>query len=373
MSEARRKILVVLSTVFCARGGIPRFNQLLCRAIDEAAPGLGLEGVVVSQDDTVDDYEKHAAWSRLRFVAGGSKGGTARATLSRVVTGRPDLVLIGHLGMTPLGLAGSPFARRGYAFVAHGTEAWNVPRRSRRLAARRARYAWVVSSYTGEMLARETGLDPDRVRLLPNALEPGLEELPTGDTSEATPPEVLSVSRLAAEEGQKGIDHMIEAFARLGSRHPDVVYRVVGRGSDKPRLVELARERGLEDRVVFEQDLSDEELADRYRRCTLFALPSGQEGFGIVFLEAMRFGKPCIGGNAGGTPEVVADGDTGLLVPFGDEDALVGALDRLLGDSELRQAMGRSGRDRLREQFVFARYKENVARLLGEWLEARAP
>ena len=97
-------------------------------------------------------------------------------------------------------------------------------------------------------------------------------------------------------------------------------------------------------------------------------LPSGQEGFGIVFLEAMRYSKPCIGGNTGGTPEVIEDGRTGILVPFGDEPALATALERLLGDPELRLEMGRAGRQRLAERFVFERYRDRLAVILREML-----
>jgi glycosyltransferase involved in cell wall biosynthesis len=119
---------------------------------------------------------------------------------------------------------------------------------------------------------------------------------------------------------------------------------------------------------VFHQDISDDELAGYYKRCALFVLPSGQEGFGIVFLEAMRFAKPCIGGNVGGTPEVVEDGQTGLLVPFGDVDALERALDRLLADSALRKQMGIAGRRRLLTQFVFERFRARLEGYLRELL-----
>jgi hypothetical protein len=126
---------------------------------------------------------------------------------------------------------------------------------------------------------------------------------------------------------------------------------------------------GLAGRVTFEQDLSDAELARRYQQCAVFALPSGQEGFGIVFLEAMRFAKPCIGGDTGGTPEVIEDGVTGILVPHGDVDRLTSVLDRLLGDAALRERLGRAGFERLQEQFVFPRFRERLAVHLNELLE----
>lgn len=364
-----RRLLIALSTVFSVRGGIPRFNRMLCLAIDQLAPELGLAGTVVCQDDSDEDYRKAGRpWKRLEFVGAGSRAGLVRRTLAAAVKERPDLMLVGLLGMTPLGAACLPFVRGSFGFVAHGTEVWEEPRLSRRLAGRRAGFAFAVSRHTARSLERTVGLPASAIRLLPNALDPVF--LGAGDTVQADrPPELLTVARLWAGETMKGIDHSLRAFARLAERHPGATFRIVGHGTDKPRLQRLAAELRLGERVIFEEDLSDEELISRYRECAVFLLPSGQEGFGIVFLEAMRFAKPCIGGAAGGTPDVVVDGETGFLVPFGDLPALERAVDRLLSDADLRERMGRAGRRRLEREFTFERYRERVERHLRELLD----
>jgi glycosyltransferase involved in cell wall biosynthesis len=370
-----RRLVAVLSTVFKVHGGIQRFNRALCLALDELAGEMGFEGRVLSQDDSRRDYERAGApWKRLRFVPGG--GGPYRVSLraASACLERPDVLLIGLLGMTPIGLACRPLLRRGYGFVAYGTEAWHEGRISRRLAARRACRAFAISRDTADALVRATGLAPERVRPLPPALDPGLERLassvaaaPSGEDR----PQLLTVSRLWADELQKGVDHALAAFARLLPRHPRAIYRIVGKGSDKPRLQALAAGLGVQDRVIFEEDLTDKELADRYGRCSVFVLPSGQEGFGIVFLEAMRFGRPCVGGRAGGAPEAIVDGRTGLLVDFRDGAGLVTALDRLLGDADLRRRMGEAGQKRVLEEFTFERFRERLRQGLTEWLASR--
>jgi len=370
-----RRIVLTLSTVFTSRGGIPRFNQMLCRAMDQLADDLDLEIDVLSQDDRVEDYENSGTtWKRARFVGGGE--GQARLvwrTADLCRRRRPDLLVIGLLGMTPLGVLARPFLRGGFGFVAHGTEAWEEPRFSRRFSARRARFAFAVSRHTGRALVQSTGVDPQVVRWLPNTLEPGFEDLPDTPAPSGPPeaPEILTVSRLDSLEKAKGVDHMLRAFARICDRRPALRYRIVGKGDDKPRLQRLAESLGVSNRVRFEENLSDEELAAAYRRCALFALPSGQEGFGIVFLEAMKFSRPCIGGNAGGTPEVIADGETGLLVPFGEQAPLERALERMLGDDELRRRMGEAGRRRLEQEFVFHRFQRRLGEHLEELLPAR--
>ena len=365
-------MVAVLSTIFKVHGGIQRFNRTLCLALDELAAEMGFEGRVLSQDDSRLDYERAGApWKRIRFVPGG--GGPYRLSL-RTATAcldRPELLLVGLLGMTPLALACRPLLRRGYGFVAYGTESWREGRASRRLAARRARLAFAISKDTAAALQRATGVREDRVRWLPPALDPAFERLAAGPAGPAPPTdraELLTVSRLWAEEVRKGVDHAIVAFSRLAPKHPGAVYRIVGKGSDKPRLQALAASLGLGDRVIFEEDLSDQELADRYRRCSVFVLPSGQEGFGIVFLEAMRFARPCVAGRAGGAPEAVEDGRTGLLVDFRDAAGLEAALDRLLGDPELRRRMGEAGQSRVARDFTFDRFRDRLRQPLAEWL-----
>lgn len=111
---SERQIVLALSTLWCVRGGIQRFNQLLCRACDELAPELGYRGTVLSQDDTDADYRGAGApWRHLDFVAGGGPRGVAWRTLRECVRSRPDVLLIGHLGMTPIGLPCAPFVARG--------------------------------------------------------------------------------------------------------------------------------------------------------------------------------------------------------------------------------------------------------------------
>jgi phosphatidyl-myo-inositol dimannoside synthase len=365
-----RRVVAVLSTIFKVHGGIQRFNRTLCLALDDLAGEMGFEGRVLSQDDSRLDYARAGGpWKRLAFVPGG--GGPYRLSVrtAAVCLERPDLLIVGLLGMTPLALACRPLLRRGYGFVAYGTESWREPRASRRFAARRARLAFAISKDTAAALHRATGVAEDRIRWLPPALDPALERLAsTPSPADQDRPELLTVSRLWAEEARKGVDHALVAFSRLLPRHPRALYRIVGTGSDKPRLQALAASLGLGDRVVFEEGLSDVELADRYRRCSVFVLPSGQEGFGIVFLEAMRFGKPCVGGRAGGIPEAVEDGRTGLLVDFPDEAGLEAALDRLLGDPGLRRQMGEAGHTRVVEDFTFARFRDRLRQGLTEWL-----
>jgi glycosyltransferase involved in cell wall biosynthesis len=143
---------------------------------------------------------------------------------------------------------------------------------------------------------------------------------------------ILTVSRLTFSDRYKGIEHLIEAMPAILKAEPAARLRVVGRGEDMGRLQGLVRDRGLTPKTVeFLGFLDDRRLDAELRSCRIFALPSKSEGFGLVFLEAMAHGRPCVGAREGGIPEVITE-DTGALVEFGNvpgiADACIAALRR---------------------------------------------
>ncbi|MBJ9621099.1 glycosyltransferase [Burkholderia multivorans] len=169
--------------------------------------------------------------------------------------------------------------------------------------------------------------------------------------------EVLFVGRL---EPRKGIDVLLEAIPTVLDAVPDVRFRIVGDDSFKlvdGRTYKDAFLNGHEnsrwrDRVRFDGRVGDSALHEAYATCDVFVAPSRFESFGLVFLEAMRVGKPVIGCAAGGMPEVVEHGVNGLLVPPGDAAALAQAILRLVRDSAERAAMGARGRQIFETRFT---------------------
>lgn len=159
---------------------------------------------------------------------------------------------------------------------------------------------------------------------------------------------VVTVARLAA---RKGVDRALEAVAALVPEFPDLVYVVVGDGSQRSALERRAAAPDLAGRVRFVGWVGDEELPAFYRLGEVFLLPSRRErgdeaeGFGIVLSEAGASGVPVIGGDSGGVRDAVRDGETGLLVDPESSDAVAGALRRLLGDPVLAERLGRGGRE----------------------------
>ena len=241
--------------------------------------------------------------------------------------------------------------RSKYVVVSHGVEVWSPMSRLRMLGMRQAAAHWAVSENTKWYLGEVQGIAGERVRVIRNALGPGAV-LPerSAAAERARGDYLLVVSRLHPDDAYKGVDLVIEAAA---GRWPVVV---AGDGPDRGRLEALARARGGD--VRFMGRVDDATLGRLFAEARAFVLPSAGEGFGLVYLEAMAHGLPCVAAKAGGAPEVVVDGLTGVVVPPRDIEALRVAMGRVCGEEGL--AMGFAGRERLEREFLFSRYEREV-------------
>lgn len=153
---------------------------------------------------------------------------------------------------------------------------------------------------------------------------------------------VLSVCRFYP---RKRLHLLLAAAARLRDKISNLEVRIVGGGPEAPRLKQICREKQLEGVVTWRENISQPELMQEYKRCHVFCLPSVQEGFGIVFLEAMASGKPIVAARAAAVPEVVQHG---LLVEPDNEEALAAALQRLYRETALRNSLAAASREFVR-------------------------
>ncbi|MDP7069642.1 MAG: glycosyltransferase family 4 protein, partial [Candidatus Peribacteraceae bacterium] len=172
--------------------------------------------------------------------------------------------------------------------------------------------------------------------LIPNGIN--LKALNTArDNNQKIQGRVLFVGRL---EMQKGVDVLLKAFAKLP---PGAHLRIVGDGSKRCELVDLATDLGITDRVEFVGSVSADQIADEYAQAEIFCGLSRSEALGNVFLEAQAAGCAVIGTNVGGIPDTITDEKTGLLIdPDNASDATI-AIGKLLADQNLRQTLSQAG------------------------------
>ncbi|MBI1745697.1 MAG: glycosyltransferase family 4 protein [Acidobacteria bacterium] len=176
-------------------------------------------------------------------------------------------------------------------------------------------------------------------------------------------PTILFVGRV---DEVKGVFSVTDAVLRLKCKYPSILLRIIGTGNeeDMTKLRETIEAGQAQSQIEFLGYIDHDQLATHYARCDVFASPAPSEhGVATVYLEAMSCGKPVVACSTGGAPEGVIHGQTGLLVPPGDVDALARAFDRLLSDTELLDRLGKNGREMVEKYFCVEKYIERVEKL----------
>lgn len=168
---------------------------------------------------------------------------------------------------------------------------------------------------------------------------------------------LVAVGRLVP---RKGFDVLIRAFPSVLRAIPSVHLLIVGDGPERGRLEALVRKLGIVGAVTFTGRVTPDDLRRAIASAEVFVLtpydwPEDPEGFGIVYLEAAALGTAAVGTRAGGIPEAVLDGETGILVPPGDVEATANTLITLINDGTLRHRLARAAQERVDKEFRWAR------------------
>ena len=222
---------------------------------------------------------------------------------------------------------------------------------------RRLRNVVTVSECSRQDIARDFGIQPAGIGLVPNGIDTAVFR-PLPDV-ERKARRLMAIA--SADAPLKGLRFLLRSYASLLQRHPGLELLVVGQprpGGDTERLLHELR---LQERVQFVSRISTDEMVRHYAQATIAVVPSIYEGFGLPAGEAMACGVPVVSSDGGALPEVV--GDAGLLVPAGDVAAMTKAISRLLDDPALQRELGERGRRRIEERFCW----RVTARKMGEY------
>ena len=172
-----------------------------------------------------------------------------------------------------------------------------------------------------------------------------------------SPANLILIGAIARLETTKGIHFLIEAFARLTPQFPELHLIIVGAGGKEPELKEQATKLGLGGRISFTG--YQRNIHDYLHHFQIFIIPSLHEAHPLVLMEGMGHGKPIVATTVGGIPEVIKDGENGLLVSPANSEELATAMKRLLIEPELLIKIGKKGRETYEKEFT-------VERMLGE-------
>jgi colanic acid/amylovoran biosynthesis glycosyltransferase len=254
-------------------------------------------------------------------------------------------------------------AQKGFAVEIsisfHGPDEFNDPAGfwiREKVAA--AKFIRAISHYSRSQLMKSSALsDWGKIAVVYMGVEP--QAYPPRPFREAPERlEILCVGRLAPVKAQ----HILIAAADLIRRqYPSVLVHLAGGGPDRAALEREVAARGLGGHVIVHGFVTEERLADLYRRADIFALPSFAEGVPGVLMEAMAMEIPCVATWITGIPELIRSGTDGLLVAPSDVDAFAAAIGSLIADPELRRRIGRAARERVLDRFDLRKNSDTLA------------
>jgi len=334
----------VFLEIFALEGGIQSYVKDIFRAYRGFHPGCKAEVFLLR--DSVDNSNLLESDS-LKFHYFQNKSPQmgrlkmAGALLQFLLQKRPQHVYCGHIKLAvliktlcqPLGIP--------YTVLTYGKEVWEPLKNGERSALASANTIWTISRYSRDRACAANGLNPDKIKMLPCAIDgeqftPGFKQAELVEKYGLTGTKVLmTVARLWSGDIYKGVDVTIRALPQIVEVFPEVKYLVIGRGDDQPRLAQLAEDLGMSDRVVFAGFVPTEELIAHYRLADAYIMPS-QEGFGIVYLEAMTCGVPVLSGDDDGSADPLQDGKLGWRVPHRDPEAVAKACIEILQGHDQR-------------------------------------
>ena len=377
------KVLILATDVF-SRGGIARYTSTLASSL---ASMLGPENVdVLCFFDWGYSGELPSEFRVLGTVSGRGRAGVLSRLnflfkAARFGTRGYDLVIANHVALAPVAALMKLAFRTPYWVACHSVEVWWGTSRLRHAALKNADLILPVSRYTADAVQKMAGIRSSRVKVVYNAIPNSFAKLLLSE--EPVGPSIgklkrggsllLSVCSLVRGNEFKGVDTIIRALPKILKTQPDLRYVVVGEGEIRTGLENIAVEMGVAGKVTFLGEIPDSELAELYRHCDAFVLPSrgqerlgivGGEGFGRVYVEAALAGKPVVGSLSGGAAEAVLHGKTGFLVNPDSSDEVAEAVLAILEDPRLAAAMGSVGREWALDTFS----EEALSRSLKELL-----
>ncbi len=261
--------------------------------------------------------------------------------------------------------------------VAHATNAWRrfTIRRwysfldmQMEVARRIPRVITVSESSRGDIV-EQMGVSADRLHIVPVGMDPAI--FGPRPAISRVPGRLMTTA--SADVPMKGLAHLLEALAKVRTEREDAHLVVIGKPKGKSKIPALVERLGLTGAVEFVSGVTTERIVELYAEAEVACVPSLYEGFSLPAVEAMGCGVPVVGTTGGAVPEVIGrDGETGLLVPPADPDALAVALLRVLGDAELRARIGAGGRERALANFTWRRTAEGTAEHYRALLDERA-
>jgi phosphatidylinositol alpha-1,6-mannosyltransferase len=351
------RVLLAAQSLVAGNGGICRVARLMANVLTDlwGSDRLAADGLTLGDDGPPPDVAlpvRAVRDSRPRFVLACHRAARTHTHY-----------LYDFLGMARAHPRLPGFRRPALCYV-HGIEVWEGTPANRIAAARRMTRLVANSTYTRDRADRTHG---GFARAPVCWLATETDEPAAVRTRRSGPPTVLIVAR-TDELAYKGHRELIDSWPRVVGAVPDARLVVVGTGPGLESLRARAAATPVADRIEFRGFVPEDRMPAIWAECTLFAMPSRGEGFGLVYIEAMRHGLPVVASIHDAAPEVNLDGVTGYNVNLDRPDELGDRIVHVLQDEGLAARLGEAGRRRWAEHFRFSAFRDRFRPILTDFL-----
>lgn len=375
--EKSKTLFLTLQT-FSATGGIEKVCKVAGMALSQLADENSSDFSIYSMHDKQHDF-KAGYFPEDDYR--GFAGNKLIFSIHSIIKGwKSDVVFLSHINLLIVGYSIKLISPNTKLLLfAHGIEVWKPLTWWKKKMLKGFTRIISVSRFTNSRMMKLQEQARSKCVVLNNCLDPFLENYPTGQKDQklieryglnSKEPVLLTLSRLSSHDREKGYDKVLFSLKELRNQFPGIRYLVVGKyqEAEKLWLDKLISDNGLTDAVVFTGYVSDDELAAHISLADVYVMPSRKEGFGIIFIEAMFYGKPVVAGNRDGSPDTLINNEFGLLVDPNNQQEITEAIRTILLNKEAFVP----DRKKLQSRFGFEVYKRNLKKILEDLNEAEA-
>ncbi|MBC7913675.1 MAG: glycosyltransferase family 4 protein [Pyrinomonadaceae bacterium] len=358
--------------MFSLTGGIEKVCRVFSRVLFDMGFELGKISVYSLYDKPADRDSKYINKASFRAFGKNRIWFVIRSLIQGL---RADIVVLSHVNLLFVAVLIKAFApKKRIVMYAHGIEVWRNLHWWKSSFLRRHCELWAVSEFTAGKLIEFKNADPQKIRVIPNCLDPFLEipsifnkpsDLLTRYHLTADQPVLFTLTRLSSFELYKGYDMIIESLPELIKTYSNLRYLLGGQADTKEqyRLDKLIERLHLTEHVIFTGFIPDEELISHFRLADIFIMPSRKEGFGIVFIEAAACGCKVIGGNQDGSREALLNGKLGTLIHPEQKETLLDAINENLEHLRTENS-SRAIQSLCMEHFNYQQYLQRIQQVL---------
>lgn len=362
----KRKFLFLTLNVFSATGGIEKVCKIVAKAIEEISISNNQTCVVYAMHDSINSFDSRYLHPSNYKAFNKKKAIFSFQALKQGIN--TDIIILSHINLLLLGwLIKLINPKKKLYLFAHGIEVWGILPSWKKSMINKCDSVLCVSSYTKKIMVGLHKISETKCKVLNNCIDPYLDNLPKSKIGREWLAKyninekdfiLFTISRLSAHDRDKGIDKVLLALKELVKQYPNVKYLIIGKYqvTEKRWLDDLIQNYSLEKNVFFVGYVSDTELIQYMNLGNAYIMPSKKEGFGIIFIEALFFGKPVIAGNVDGSVDALANGEFGILVNPDNNEEIINAIQSVI----LNTNKYIPNHDKVMEKFGYIQYKRSL-------------